>query len=142
MAYASISGLTDRFGAAMLIDLSDRADVPTGAIVPAVIEAAFEDTDALIDGYLARRYTLPLSTTPKLIVTLAETISIYKLHTLVVPEKIDADYKAALKLLAEIGKGDLYIPADGLAPAGNGSAGVRTQDRAREMTPENMRGLI
>ncbi|MEX0971522.1 MAG: DUF1320 domain-containing protein [Paracoccaceae bacterium] len=142
MAYASISGLSDRFGEAMLIDLSDRAAVPTGAIVPAVIEAALADTDALIDGYLARRYTLPLSAVPALIVTLAETICIYKLHTLVAPEKIDKDHTAALKLLADIAKGDVAIPADGLPPAGNNSEGVRTQDRARAMTPENMTGLI
>lgn len=61
MPYANLSGLTARYGQHMLVDLTDRALPPTGQIDVDVVQAALEDTDALIDGYLAGRYALPLA---------------------------------------------------------------------------------
>ena len=142
MAYADLTGLTSRVGEAMLIDLSDRDTPATGAVVTAVIDAALADTDALIDGYLAGRYALPLGTVPALIITLAETIAVYKLHSHVVSEKIEADYRDALKTLEKIAKGDVRIPAAGIEPVSSGASGVKTCDRKPEMTRDNMRGLI
>lgn len=88
MPYANLSGLTARYGAHMLIDLTDRAMPPTGHIDVDVVQAVLEDTDALIDGYLAGRYALPLVETPRLLATVAEVVAIYKLHISVVPDKI------------------------------------------------------
>lgn len=143
MPYATQDGLIARVGEAMLIDLTDRAMPPAGAIDAGVVLAALEDTDALIDGYLAGRYALPLAVTPRLLATAAETIAIYKLHAQVVSEKIEKDYRDQLKLLAAIAAGDVRLPgADGVEPAAPGASGVRTIDRDREMTPETMRGYI
>ena len=143
MPYATLAGLVARFGEHMLIDLTDRALPPAGEIDATVVDAALEDTDALIDGHLSMRYALPLATVPRLLGAAAETIAIYKLHAQVVPEKIDKDYRDQLKLLQAIAAGDIRLPGvDGVEPPTSGASGVRTIDRDREMTPETMRGFI
>lgn len=143
MPYASLSGLTARYGERMLVDLTDRAYPPTSEIDMDVVHAALEDTDALIDGHLAGRYALPLATTPRLLATAAETIAIYKLHAQVVPEKIEKDYRDQLKLLQALASGDVRLPgADGVEPASSGASGVLATDRPREMTPDTLRGYI
>jgi phage gp36-like protein len=143
MPYASQDGLIARFGAAALIDLTDRAIPPEGEIDEGVVTAALEDTDALIDGYLAKRYRLPITGQHRLLAALAETIAFYKLHAHVVGEKVAQDYRDALRTLERIAAGDVRLTGlEGAEPAGSGAAGVRTTDRERPLTPENMKGFI
>ena len=75
--------------------LTDRAAVATGAIDAAVIARALSDTDAVIDGYLGTRYTLPLSEMPPLVMDLALQIAIYKLHINEPDAKTRTDYEQA-----------------------------------------------
>ena len=142
MAYADLSGLTARIGVETLIELSDRATPPTGVVDETVIDAALADTDALIDGYLMPRYALPLTAIPALIITLAEAITIYKLYTFVAPERIEADYRDAIKALEKISKGEVMISAAGVEPASSGGSGVQVCDREPEMTRTNMGGYF
>jgi len=140
--YASQSALVDRFGERLLLDLTDRADPPAGAVDSAIVDRALADTDAVIDGYLAGRYILPLATTPPLLADLALQIAIYKLHVFAPDQKIADDYKAALAMLGKIADGTVRLPAAGVEPASSGSAGVETIDRERPLTPENMTGFV
>jgi phage gp36-like protein len=142
MTYCTLAQLTDRFGEKMLRQLTDRATPPAGAIDTAVTDRALADTDALIDGYLAGRYVLPLTETPALLADLAQTISIYKLHSQTVAQKITDDYAQALKTLRDISTGIIRLGVAGIEPATNNASGVRTTDRAREMTPDTLRGFI
>jgi hypothetical protein len=64
MAYATQQNLIDRFGERELIELTDRADPPTGAIDAAVVTKALADADGAINGYLAVKYQLPISPVP------------------------------------------------------------------------------
>lgn len=142
MPYATSDQLIERFGERMLVDLSDRADPPAGAIDAGVVARALADTDAVIDGYLAGRYALPLSETPPQLVDLALGIAIYKLHRYAPDDKIKADYDGAMKSLAQIAAGTIRLPAAGVEPAGSTGSGVETVDRERDLTPEGMRGFI
>ena len=142
MTYASIDQLIERFGERMLVDLTDRGDVPTGAIVAPVVDRALADTDAVIDGYLAGRYALPLAETPPQLLDLALTIAIYKLHPNEPDPKIAKDYDGAMKALAQISSGIIRLPAAGVEPAAGGSSGVETIDRERELSPESLKGFI
>jgi phage gp36-like protein len=142
MSYASQSDLVERFGESMLIDLTDRADPPAGVIDAGVVSKALDDADAMIDGYLLGRYALPLPTTPNLLNDLAKAIAVYKLHRDAVSEKIAADYKNAEKMLALIADGTIRLNVAGVEPASSGASGVRTTDRERPLTPENMKGFI
>lgn len=142
MTYATQANLTERFGEAMLIALTDRAVVATGLVDATVIARALTDTDSLIDGYLATRYILPLFEVPPLVLDLALQIAIYKLHINAPDEKISEDYKTALKMLEKIGNGAMRIQAAGIEPATSGAQGVQIVDRERPFTAANMKGFI
>lgn len=142
MTYASQSDLVDRFGTAMLVDLTDRADVATGEIDAAVVARALADTDAAIDGYLKGRYALPLPTTPPLLRDIAIAIAIYKLHRDAVGEKIRQDYVDAEKKLLLIAGGSIRLDVAGAEPEASGTNGVRVTDRERPLTAESLKGYI
>ncbi len=142
MTYTTLQQLTDRFGEATLIQLTDRAASPVGAIDAAVVTRALTDTDAVINGSLAKRYRLPLAAVPDLVADLALSIAIYKLHVFSPEPKIKDDYDQALRALRQIATGDQVLELAGLEPVTSGAFGVVTSDRPRDLTPDNMRGFI
>lgn len=142
MSYTTLAQLTDRYGLALLIGLTDRAAVPTGVVDTAVVDRALADTDAVIDGYLAGRYALPLVQVPGLIADLAQAIAIWKLHIYAPDPKIKDDYDQALRALREIATGAVRIPVAGLDPVSTGGTGVRVTDRERPFSADAMKGFI
>ncbi|MDE2595956.1 MAG: DUF1320 domain-containing protein [Sphingomonadales bacterium] len=142
MTYATLQPLIDRHGEQLLLQLTDRAVPPQGAIDTGVVDQALANTDAVIDGYLAGRYVLPLAAVPPLLADLALAIAIYKLHVYSPEAKIADDYKAAMAELDKIASGKIRLPLAGVEPAASGSTGVETIDRDRPLTPENLRGFI
>jgi phage gp36-like protein len=142
VTYATQAKLTERFGEAMLVALTDRGAVATGLVDASVIARALTDTDAMIDGYLATRYILPLSEVPPNVTDLALQIAIYKLHINTPDDKISKDYDTALKMLRDFGTGTIRIQAAGIEPASNNAQGVQVTDRERPFTADNMKGYI
>ncbi|MEA3265213.1 MAG: DUF1320 domain-containing protein [Pseudomonadota bacterium] len=142
MSYIALQQLIDRFGERLLIQLTDRDNPPSGVIDEGVVARALTDTDAVIDGYLAGRYALPLAETPPLVADLAQAIAIYKLHPYAADPKIAEDYKEAIASLKRISDGVIRLPVAGVEPESSGSSGVQTIDRERPLTPENMTGFI
>jgi phage gp36-like protein len=143
MSYATLTQMTERFGAGMLTALTDRAEMATGLVDEAVVSRALTEADAMIDGYLAGRYTLPLSEVPRLLADLAQVIAIWKLHLSEPDPKIIKDYDQALRSLRDIATGALRIPgAAGLEPAVTSGSGARITDRERPLTAENLKGFI
>lgn len=142
MSYIALQQLIDRFGERLLIQLTDRDNPPAGVIDEAVVVRALADTDAVIDGYLAGRYALPMTETPPLVADLAQAIAIYKLHPYAADPKIEQDYKDAIAALGRISTGVIKLPIAGIEPQSSGSAGVEAIDRERPLTPESMQGFI
>lgn len=142
MPYATLDQLTDRYGLAMLVDLTDRAEVATGEVDAAVVARALADADALIDGHLRDRYALPLAAVPELIGTLAAQIAIWNLHLGEPNAKIAEDYRQALKTLEAIGRGAIRLSVAGVEAAETGGTGARITDRERPLTAENLKGFI
>lgn len=107
---ADLMDLTLREGdrSAYLPEEIAQADAAVARITLAVTEA-----DAIIDGYLARRYTLPLAKTPGLLATWSRAIARYKLHgDRIGDERTDPivrDYRDALKLLQLIAEGKFSL---------------------------------
>lgn len=141
MTYATLDHLTDRYGADLLVQLTDRGAVATGLIDSAVVDRALEDTDRFIDGFLGR-YTLPLTAVPGLLTDLAQALAIWKLHRFKPDEKIELDYKEALRALRDISAGVITLAVAGVEPAGTGNTGARLTDRERPLTAENLKGFI
>jgi phage gp36-like protein len=143
MPYVTQQQMIDRVSEAMLIALTDRSDMPTGSIDTATLNRALADTDAVINGYLAARYQLPLATVPALVADLAGAICLWKLHVTSPEEKVKADYEAAIKTLRDIANGVVCIPdAAGVQAAVSGAQGVQVTDRERPFTADNMKGFI
>lgn len=147
MTYATLQQLTDRYGARMLIAITDRIDPPAGEpplgeIDTQVVDRALADTDAMIDGYLAVRYRLPLASVPALVADLAQMIAIWKLHPYAPDPKIEEDYKGALRSLRDISTGTIRLSIEGAEPAGHAGSGARMTDRDRPLTADNLKGFI
>lgn len=141
-SYTDLARLTARFGADMLIRATDRGPVPTGTIDVAVVAKACEDAAALIDGYLAGRYALPLTAVPPLVAALAEDIAIWRLHPYEPGDKMKADYDAAMRSLRDIGTGTIRLAVAGFEAPTTGSTGAQFTDRDRPLTQDSMRGFI
>lgn len=142
MSYASLDQLVERHGERTLLQLTDRSTPPTGEIDTAAVDRALTDTDAVIDGYVAGRYALPLADTPPLLADLAQAIAIYKLHSFAPDPKIEQDYKDAIASLLRIAKGEIRLPLAGVEPESSGSSGVVVVDRERPFTEANLKGFI
>lgn len=142
MTYATLAALTDRYGTPMLVRLSDRADVPTGLVDQDVVDRALADADAVIDGYLEKRYALPVTAVPPLLVDIAQAITIYKLHVFQPDTKIEEEYKEAMRMLREIADGRITLTIAGKPAAGTGGSGARITDRERPLTEQNLKGFI
>jgi phage gp36-like protein len=142
MTYATLAGLTHRYGEDVLLSVADRSTPPAGVADPAVIDRALENTDAVINASLAVRYRLPLASVPAIVVDLAEAIAIYKLHRFAPDAKIQADYDQALRDLAHIADGRKKLDVAGVEPTTSGTGGVLAIDRERPLSPESMTGFI
>jgi phage gp36-like protein len=142
MAYATLQNLIDRYGEALLIDLTDRADPPVGALDADVVQRALESASALIDGYVGGLYALPVAEVPPLLTQLCEAIACYRLHTYAAPEQIEAGHKEALGSLEKIARGLIRLPIADREPDRNGGSGVQVTDRERPMTAADMTGFI
>lgn len=141
-AYTDLARLTARYGADMLIRATDRGPVPTGTIDAAVVAKACDDAAALIDGYLAGRYALPLAEVPPLVSALAEDIAIWRLHPYEPGDKLKADYDAAMRSLRDIGSGAIRLSVAGIDAPATGSTGAQFTDRERPLTEASMKGFI
>ena len=142
MAYSTLADLTARYGQALLVQISDRADAPTGEVDEALITQAIANADAVIDGFLLGRYQLPLASTPGLVADWSQRIAIYKAHGQNVDQKISADYDAAMRELGQVASGAIRLAIAGAEPTGSGAAGVIATDTERVFTRDSMKGYI
>lgn len=118
MAYSTSSDLEKQISSAELIQLTD--DAGSGAVNSGVIAEAIDDADAEIDGYLASRGEVPLTTVPGIVRKLSVDISIYNLYARrhdSIPEIREKRYDNAIRLLLMIAQGKISLGADD--PAGN-----------------------
>lgn len=129
MSYATLQDLIVEMGQAELVQLSDRAEPPSGDIDVAVVELALEEADELIDGYLAAKYRLPLDPAPIPIKAAARDIARYRLYKDAPTEAVKERYKNALSLLKDIGAGRVRLDAAGIEPDGRGVASFACEER-------------
>lgn len=141
MTYATLEQLTQRYGESLLVQITDRGEVPTGAIDTEVVERALKNTDGFINGFLGR-YKLPLVVVPDPLPDLAQSIAIYKLHRFEPDTKIKDEYNAARRQLRDIADGLFKLSAEGVETPGTAGNGVRITDRERPLTEANLKGYI
>lgn len=111
MGYAVKQDMIDRFGDVELKQLTDR----TGAIDTiddTVLGKALADADAEINGYLAGRYTLPLVSTPLILVGHACDIARFRLYDDRATEAVRQRYDDAIKYLGKVAEGKISLGLD------------------------------
>lgn len=142
MPYVTLAQLIERYGEPALIAVTDRGEFATGVVNEAAIDRAIADADALIDGYLVRKYALPLAEAQPLLVKVAGSLVFYDLHTFQPDEKIVNDQKLAIATLRDIASGAVALTVAGLEPQNNAGSGARITDRDRLLTQDNMKGFV
>lgn len=110
MPYATVADLVTRYGEAEVIDLTDRADPPAGAVDATVADGAIVDAAGEADAYLGVRYALPVSPVPAHLLTAVCDIARYRLHGNRVTEEVRARYEDAVRWLRDVSQGRAALP--------------------------------
>lgn len=106
--YCTQQDLIDRFTEIELIQLTDTGNL--GVINAVTVARALADTDAEIDGYLAGRYNLPLTTPIATLNQKACDIARFYLHARKVPENVQKRYDAVIRYFEQVAKGVIRLP--------------------------------
>lgn len=146
MAYATQSDITALYGTqALVVADHDRDGVPDTVAVSRALDMATGEMDT----YIARRYTLPLPTTPMHLVQLCVDIALYRLALSqdVASEEHRRRYEDAIGTLTKIadGRATLVLPAtppeEGDEPEITGPQPIVTGGPERIFSREKMRDL-
>ncbi len=117
MAYATPQDISTRYPERDLIQLTNEDSTAT-TVNTAVVQAALDDASAEIDGYLAGRFTMPLTDAPAVLTRLAADMAIYRMQALrPIHDLAEARrrYDDAIAMLTRVAAGELTlgIAADG-----------------------------
>ncbi len=112
MPYITLSDLLAAHSEQALIDLTDRAEPPTGGIVMAVLDKAIAGAGAEVDSYISQRYATPLpDPVPAAVTDAALTITWYRLHTDRAADKdLRIRYEDAIRWLRDVSAGRAALP--------------------------------
>ena len=112
-----------------------------------IIEAAIEDADAEIDGYLAKRYAVPIDPAPKVINKFSKDIAVYNLFSRIgIDETTDQKtylnrYNSAIAFLKLVAEGKVSIGAQVDDPAAAAATGFSVQSNPRLFSREQLKGM-
>lgn len=142
MTYATQQDMVDRFGATELIQLTDRAAVPPVAIDATVLTRALADATAAIDGYLVRRYALPIAAPPPALVKVCADIARFYLWGDRADPKgaIAAAHAEALRWLRQVADDIVRLEVAGAASPAAASGGARVEAGAPVFSRDGLRG--
>lgn len=119
MTYATRADLEQRYGA-------DEIAQRESALAPGALDHALGDADALINGYLAGRYSLPLTAIPPNLPQMACCIARYNLMGEAATERARNDFKDAMAWLKDVEAGRVQLQCAAHMP-GNEPASVVVQ---------------
>lgn len=116
-------------------------------LVGPIIDEAIADADGEIDGYLAKRYRVPLSPVPKVINKFSKDIAVYNLFSRIgIDEGTDEKtylnrYNAAIKFLTLVAEGKVSVGAEADDPAKAAATGFAVQSSPRLFSRRQMKGM-
>jgi len=112
-----------------------------------LLAGAIADADGEIDGYLAKRYAVPLSPAPKVINKFSKDIAVYNLFSRIgIDESTDQKtylnrYNAAIKFFELVADGKVSIGTEADDPASAAATGFSAKSNTRLFTRGSMRGM-
>lgn len=125
----------------------DPESVDRDAVLIPLLETAIQDAGSEIDGYLGKRYTVPLSPVPPVINKFAKDIAVYNFGSRAGLEDGDREgnyltrYKSAVKFLTLVAEGKVSIGAGGIDPATAARTGFSVHSNSRLFRRDSMRGM-
>ncbi|GAB6100432.1 hypothetical protein JCM16358_23110 [Halanaerocella petrolearia] len=130
--YCTLDDLLERYSEETIIDITTDGGLDDTQINSTKVDGIIEDTTALINSYVQKRYDVPLSPVPKVINKIAVDIVVYELFSdRGIDEESEQDiirkHKNAMRLLEKIAKGQVTIGAS--SPQADNTIEVVSQDR-------------
>lgn len=143
MTYATRQDLIDRFGETELFQLTDRVNMPPTTVDDIVTGRALGDADAAIDGYVGKKYTLPLATVPPMLVKIASDLARYYLHGEAAGKDsiVTRNADAALSWLKDVSRGLIALDDGGEPPAQAGGGSIKANPSSRVFRRSTLEGL-
>jgi len=140
MAYSTQSDILEQLSFDELLGLTD--DEQDESVNASVVTRVIADADAEIDAYCGKLYALPFSAAPPILLKLSVDMAIYNLYSRrgLVPDFRDVRYRNALKLLANIAKGEVTLGVQP-APDPNSEQAAQTSSNDRIFTRDTMRNF-
>ena len=115
-------------------------------LVAPIIDEAIADADGEIDGYLAKRYAVPISPAPKIINKCSKDIAVYNLFSRIgIDESTDQKtylnrYNQAIKFLTLVAEGKVSLGAETDDPT-TAATGFSVKSNPRIFSRDKMRGM-
>jgi len=125
--------------------IDDPAERET-LIIP-IIEEAIDDAAGEIDGYLTKRYPVPLSVVPKAINKFCKDIAVYNLFSRIGIDESEREknyltrYQTAVRYLENVAKGMIDIGAETSTTTQRASTGFAAASSPRMFSRDSMKGL-
>lgn len=128
--YATKQDMIDRYGETPLVELTDRVEPYTNAVVDSVMTMALGEATAIINAYISGRYQLPSDSVPLVLVGHTCVIAYYKLHRGRYPDEVRKEYDDTLSFLKAVSRGEAKIDIAGIeAPSSVADARVEGPSR-------------
>lgn len=127
MTYATIGDVFKRYKPIRTMVGSDDVQVTSNDVSSVFIS----DAESLIDGYIGRRYSVPLDATPSFITQIASDISIFNMLVEKLPETPDffqPRYDRSIALLEQIASGKIDVVSATVIDEGDQEAWSSTEE--------------
>lgn len=141
MAYATVQDMIGRYGETEMLRLSSVDGLLPETVNAGPVEQAIADSDATIDSYLRKRYTVPLAPAPRAIVNASCVLARYELSVggdREPADQVKAGRKDTVAWLTQLANG--LATLEGVAPIASSSS-AQTSDRDRMFGRHGERGL-
>ena len=112
-----------------------------------LIDEAIADADGEIDGYLAKRYAVPLAPVPKVINKFSKDIALYNLMSRAGLDEAGREgnyltrYNAAIKFLTLGAEGKVSLGTEASDPQAAAAAGFSMHSNRRLFSRDTMKGM-
>ena len=112
-----------------------------------LIDEAIADADGEIDGYLAKRYAVPLAPVPKVINKFSKDIALYNLMSRAGLDEAGREgnyltrYNAAIKFLTLVAEGKVSLGTEASDPQAAAAAGFSMHSNQRIFSRDTLKGM-
>lgn len=132
---------------AIIGDAFIEAPAQREELVAPIIDEAISDADGEIDGYLAKRYPVPLQRVPKIIGKCSKDIAVYNLFSRIGinegnEEKIvQTRYENAIRFLTMVSEGKASLGVDSTSSGSSTGGSFAMKSSPRLFSRESMKGM-